>query len=508
MGVHGYLKIKSFPEMNMKHLKQLVLFVIVFFAASCKENMTITTGSADALIAYNEGLGFLDRFYFPEAKAALETAIRLDSNFAMASARLALLHWRSANEAGAKMEINKALARSVNVSEYEQLFIRLLHYMIHYRNGEAAVVADSLISLYPKSAEPYVFRGGLYELGKNYEAALTMYKKAIEADTSYAPAAMSLGYAYSTRGDERNAIDAMERYIRLVPDAADPRASFADILLRSGRYEEALHQYRKSLELKPDYWYAINRIGDVYAVLGRLNDASKQYKEGLSKMLSSDQTRANYLAANADLDMRRGNYENALRVFEQSLMLDSLGGRGAFGRVRALIKLRRFKEAEGVISQIHAELARRNLTQSAAMLDLFVLKCRLFSSQDLFEEARVACDSAMQYGSAFSRSLVHLEMAGIYFKQKEFDAALSSLEEVLHFNSNSPAALFLLAKTYDAMGDKKLTIEIGGRLLELWRNADKDFQDNNELKKILSKISAGLSATSWFRSSPVSGRTS
>ena len=171
--------------MNMKHALRIVSFVLVFFAVSCKEDIKITTASPDALNAYNDGLGFLDRFYFPEAKAALETAVRLDSNFAMASARLALVHWRSANEAEAKKEIVRALAASMHVSKYEQVFIRFLHHVIYYRNSEAAAAADSLISLYPHSAEPYVFRGGLYELGKNYESALTMYKKAVETAKDY-----------------------------------------------------------------------------------------------------------------------------------------------------------------------------------------------------------------------------------------------------------------------------------------------------------------------------------
>lgn len=493
--------------MKMTGYLRIVSFVLLFFALSCKEESKITTGSAEALKSYNEGLSLLDKFYFPEAKAALETAVELDSNFAMASARLALVHWRSANEADAKKEIDRALAKSVHVTKYEQMLIRFLHHMIYYRNAEAATVADSLISLYPRTAEPYVFRGGLYELNKNYEAALAVYKKAVEIDTSYAPAAMSLGYAYSAHGDEENAIAAMERYIRLVPDAADPRASFADILFRAGRYEEALNQYRKSLELKPDYWYAINRIGDVYAVLGRLNEAAKQYEEGMSKMLSSDQTRANYLAVKAELDMRRGNYQGALRLYEQSLALDSLGGRAAYGRAGTLIKLKMFEEAGKMVTLIRQELVRRNLTESAAMLELHLLRAKFYAAQNLFEEARVACDSAMQYGSAFSRSFVNLELANIYLKQEEFDEALSALEEVLHFNPNSPAALLLLTKVYHAMGDKDLTMEIGNRLLELWKNADKDFQDYIELKKILASSSARESPSTFLHRIPMPATT-
>ncbi len=474
--------------MKITRFHHLLLFALTFFALSCKEESKITASSPEALKAYNEGLSQLDKFYFSEAKASLETAVQLDSNFALATARLALVHWRSANEVEAKKEIDRALAKSTYASKYEQIFIRLLHHLIDYRNDEAGRVADSLISQYPRMAEPYVLRGGLYELSKHYDAALSLYKQAAAVDTGYAPAAMSLGYAYSARGEEENAISAMSRYIDLVPDAADPRASFGDILFRAGHYDEALHQYRKSLELKPDYWYAINRIGDVYVVLGRLNEAAQQYEMGMAKMLPSNQTRANYLSATAEPDIKRGNYQNALHLYEQSLALDSLGGRAAYGRVRALIKLKMLDQAEKMAMLIRQELVRRNLSESSAMLELQVLRARIFTAQNRFDEARAACDSAMQYGPAVSRSLVNLELANIHLKQQEYDEALSSLEEALHFNSNSPSALLMLTRVYDAMGNKELTLEIGNRLLELWKNADKDFQDYIEVKKILSKV--------------------
>ena len=51
---------------------------------------------------------------------------------------------------------------------------------------------------------------------------------------------MSLGYAYSRVGELEKAAVQMQKYIRLAPDAADPRASYADILVYIGRYDEAL----------------------------------------------------------------------------------------------------------------------------------------------------------------------------------------------------------------------------------------------------------------------------
>ncbi|MEO8168370.1 MAG: hypothetical protein ABI623_08985, partial [bacterium] len=93
--------------MKIARSPYLLLFALTFFALSCKEESKITTSSPEALKAYNEGLSQLDKFYFSEAKASLETAVQLDSNFALAIARLALVHWRSANEVEAKKEIDR-----------------------------------------------------------------------------------------------------------------------------------------------------------------------------------------------------------------------------------------------------------------------------------------------------------------------------------------------------------------------------------------------------------------
>jgi tetratricopeptide (TPR) repeat protein len=277
----------------------------------------------------------------------------------------------------------------------------------------------------------------------------------------------------------------MQRYIELVPDAADPRASFADILFRSGRYTEALEQYRASLELKPDYWYAITRMGDVYIVLGRLKEAEKQYDLGMTKILPSVQTQANHFAIDANLELRRGHYEQALELFDKARALDSLSFRWAFGRTYALLKMKRLKEAETMLEGIRKEILRRNLGESTIMLQFHLLQAGLLEDQEKFDEALVACDSALQYGTELTRAEVYHRMAAIHLKSGEYDKALDALDDALRYNPNNPEALLTLARVYKAQGDKRMTMEIGGRLLELWKQADPDFQLLQELKQVL-----------------------
>jgi tetratricopeptide (TPR) repeat protein len=477
--------------MNAKYFthKHIVLLVLSLACCSCQESERITTTSPEALKYYYEGVRSLDRFYYADALASFQKALQLDTSFALASARLALVYSRTGNEQAARQEIANAVVKSFSSSKQEQLFIRLLDHALYFRNQEAAAAADSLIALSPKNAEAYMFRGNFFEMNKDFDAGLEMYRKGIEADTSYAMTVMSLGYAYSARGELENAIEQMERYIRLVPDAADPRASFADILFRAGRYDEALAQYNESLKLKPDYWYAINRIGDVYTMLGRLNEAERQFDIGMTKMVMNNQTRATHLAIEAVLQFQRGNYKETIRLCEQSLALDSTNGKAVNVRVLALAKLKKFDDAEETIQILRAELLRRNLGESSAMLGFHLLSAMYLRETGLFDKALTSCDSAFEFGSELSRAEVYHEQAEIHLKQSDYDGALDALEGALRYNANSPEALLTLTKVYRATGDKQMTNEIGNRLLDLWKNADSDFQPLIELKQLLGKSS-------------------
>jgi tetratricopeptide (TPR) repeat protein len=263
----------------MKH-QSFFSLSLVLLLFSCSEQQNLTTSSQSALKLYQQGVRLYDEFYYAEAKASFDSALVFDSTFAMAWGRLASLNFDTKDERAARKNMAVALHHSHDATQREQLYIRFWDRRIQFDDLGAAKVADSLLRLYPHEAEPYVMRGLLFETRKNLDSAIILYNEASRIDTGYARAIMLLGYAYSTTGDHDRAISHMERYIRLAPDVADPRASFADLLLRVGRYDEALAQYRKSLELKSDYWYALNQIGFIYTILGRLRDAEAQFDRG------------------------------------------------------------------------------------------------------------------------------------------------------------------------------------------------------------------------------------
>jgi tetratricopeptide (TPR) repeat protein len=462
-----------------------VQLALVILLPGCSEERGITTSSDEALQIYNEGVDQWEKFYYREARQSFEHALRLDSSFAMAWARLGFMSFHINEEKAARDYLAKALSVSHHVTDRERYTIRMWLHHVHYRDAEAAEVAETLIRRYPRDREAVAFRGVLYEREKNLDAAIRYYQQAVRIDTGYARGVMLLGYAYSTIGEQDRAIEQMQRYIQLAPNAADPRASYADLLLRVGRYDEALEQYRQSLELKPDYWYSINQIGRIYMIQGRLSQAMKEFERGLRLVGEGPQIEATLFATQGEIEMQRGKYELAIELYDRAFAIDSTNLSAAFGTVHALIGLGRFGRAAEAITGIHKELERRGMLESPAMQSLFLLKARLAMEQMDYERALAQCDSAIDYSTALSRPAILRQLAEIRLRLDDFDAAFVACEEALSFNPNNPSVLMVLTKLYKAKGDELMTQEIGNRLLVLWKEADKDFKELNELRSLL-----------------------
>lgn len=427
----------------------------------------------------------MERFYYREAKESFEKALGYDSAFGMAWARLAAINVANQDEPQALNQISRALGLMGNASRREQLFIRMYDRQFHYDNKAAGEIADSLAKLYPDEIEPYVVRGNIYQLNNDYEAAINSYKKAIHVDTGYALAYMHIGYAYSDLGDQEKALANMEHYIALAPDGADPRASYADLLLRVGRYDEALEQYQKALVLKPDYWYSFTRIGNIEAQKGMLKEAEANFQKSLKMRPSTRGLEASHLAVTGALNLYRERYREAIELFTTALSIDSTNADAAHGMVYALARLKEFTNAWYVVGRIRQEYARRNLLNSAPMLGFYLMQSDLLMEQGRLDEAIAACDSAREFADPLTRGEVYTELAEIYYRQKSYDDALDASEEALRTNPNGPRALLTLVRIYHATGDADMTGEIGGRLLDFWKNADPDFQRLIELKRLL-----------------------
>ena len=473
----------------MKTIRVLTLSVCtaVLLLPGCGSERRWSTDSHEAVQWVETGVRQWQRFYYVDALKSLDSAIAADSMFAIAWGRAGLVHLYAGNLPDARSAIARASRLAVTATPREQQFIRLWSYRINEKRDLEAALADSLLAMYPEETELYLLRGQCYEFEGNYEAAVRLYSQGVKQDTGFALGIMSLGYAYSVLGDQKMAVEYMQRYIRMAPQEPDPLASYADLLMRAGQYDEALEQYQKALQVKPDYWYAVREIGTVYLVKGRLRDAERQFEEAVKLLPATMQSEAGLMRLRGILDLQRGRYEDAIALFQAVHAIDStyVGTTGSL--TVALSKLKRFDEAWALADSVRAEMDRRKLTGRQLVQGYHLLRARILLEEGRVDEAERECREAMEASTPLTRGSVYIQLARVYRARKAWEPAIDAIENALSLNPNSPEALQTLALVFDDRGDRQMAAEIGDRLFQLWSAADSDFVPLLELRRALGR---------------------
>ncbi len=128
-----------------------------------------------------------------------------------------------------------AQANKTKVSEREQLLLD----MWAAEEGDNPASADSLaekyIAKYPDQREGYVSLANREFSKENWERSIELNQKILKIDPNYANAYNMLGYLNYYLGRYDEALMALEKYIQLCPNQANPRDSRGEILLRVGR---------------------------------------------------------------------------------------------------------------------------------------------------------------------------------------------------------------------------------------------------------------------------------
>jgi tetratricopeptide (TPR) repeat protein len=146
---------------------------------------------------------------------------------------------------------------------------------------------------------------------------------ALDRDLAEAHAARGLAVSLSQQYEE--AEDEFEAAIRLDPSLFEAHYFYARTCFSQGKYEAACRLYEAASEANRDDAQSLTLLGFTYRTMGEeelASDASARAFARLERMLelNPDDPRANYLSADALLQM--GRHDAALRRAERAAALD------------------------------------------------------------------------------------------------------------------------------------------------------------------------------------------
>jgi tetratricopeptide (TPR) repeat protein len=202
-----------------------------------------------------------------------------------------------------------------------------------------------------------------YKNQDNIDNAIAEFQRAIAIDQNYAPAYAAMGLAYNTgfvwKNRDKDWVDraktACDRALALTPQLAEGHTCLGNVFLSTGRYEDAVHEfqrsldldhnsdetlsslaaayqklgkasaaedaYRKAVSLRPNYWRVYNTFGIFYSDQARYSDAAEMFKKTIQLAPLNYRGYSNLGAT----DLMVGQYQEAVDAFKQSIALRPTG---------------------------------------------------------------------------------------------------------------------------------------------------------------------------------------
>jgi tetratricopeptide (TPR) repeat protein len=421
--------------------------------------MPITAESDRALEYYLEGRDLAERLRGQESIEYFEMAIAEDSGFAMAYLNLALVSPTT------KMffeNLERATALAEEVTEGERLYILGVEAGVNAFIMEQRDYYKRLVEAYPNDERAHNLLGNHYFGQQEFEAAIGEYEAATKINPDFSPVYNQLGYAHRFLENYDGAESAFMKYIELIPDDPNPYDSYAELLMKTGRFEESIEQYSRALEIDPNF------VASHLGIATNLNflDRNEEARERLAKLYAiarNDGERRAALFAIAVSYVDEGKMAEAVEeIRKQHAIAAAINDAGAMGADHVVMgnilieagefdkALAEFESAAAVVAESNLspevkDNSRRNFLFNAARADL--KKGDIASAE---EKAGRFREEVEALGNPTQVRLAH-QLAGlIALDERDYDRAIEELRQASQQNAYN---LYRLSLAYQGKGD-------------------------------------------------------
>jgi tetratricopeptide (TPR) repeat protein len=400
---------------------------------------------------------------------------------------------------------------------------------------------EKLVAEYPEEKEALMTLGTYYKaLHADAEKAAEYYNRAVAADPLYKNAYNMMAYNYNDMGEFEKMLWAINKYVELAPGEANPHDSRGDLLARNGKIDEAIESYKMAVEIKPDFYYSVQKLGHMYMYKQDYEKAAGYYS--VLSASSSQEWRATGRECIALIFMHQGKLTKALEVIDAAITADRMEQAGKTthpekffqktmiymerGELDAaisefetgmkitgdanpegvashrdmyaylLLLAGRTDEANALFDNLESELMEKGGLYEAGALLAGALKehasGNVEAAADLMTRAfdMVASGrSSADFGSRFFLGLILLDAGRLSEAVGEFEGMLSVYDEK---RASAPIwsvkCHFYLAKAYEMSGWNDKAIEQYETFLDIWSEPDPDIPVVKEARERLANL--------------------
>jgi eukaryotic-like serine/threonine-protein kinase len=442
----------------------------------------VTTRSLEALQLYSRATDAMAQGDPDKAQPLLQSALELDSDFAMAHRRLARLYYSAGNREKELGHLTRAYSLRNTVTDREQRLIEGSYYSVQGQYEKAVESLVLLVNLYPDDPDAQYELALAYLYSGNAGNAEKYLRQVLKLNPFSTPAYDYLVRVLARRNENAQAVEVYRQAESRGLQSASLHWGLGLALLGEGKQDDARGEFERMQEAGKMY----QNIGRLYLARtaiyeGKLTSAAVQLKADIRW----DQTQA---SKSAELLRRyllarifavRGMIAPARRELEliltsgepEALQAEDLRRTGTL-----YARLGEVKSAEGVLHKL--ELLELNLPTSFNKSCLHNLAGEIALAQGRFGQTVELFSTAMTEYPQFAS---HEGLSRAYQAQHDWDRAVAGWQQVLgdrgeilqdSFPADWIVAHLELGRVYFRTGDLAKARTEYEEFFRIWQNAD------------------------------------
>jgi tetratricopeptide (TPR) repeat protein len=229
------------------------------------------------LLRFNLGNALLSNSDLGAAQVQFEESVKLRPDFVPARVALAQVFLVRREYARAQQAADAALKTS---PEYVQA--RLVRVASLMGGGDvklARLEVEQILKTDPNQRDA-IFQLAMLDYGsRNYSAAEAGFARLHRMTPPDLRGVMGLTEVYMAQQKPDSAMQLLEKEIALQPDRIDYHVAYANVAVRSGKYDIAIREYKKYLDKLPNSPGVHLRLGETFRRKGDLNAALESFQK-------------------------------------------------------------------------------------------------------------------------------------------------------------------------------------------------------------------------------------
>ncbi len=290
----------------------------------------------------------------------------------------------------------------------------------------------------------------------------------------------NLGCALLQKGNVDEAIAQYQKALQIKPDYAEACYNLGCALLQKGNVDEAIAQYQKALQIKPDYAKACYNLGCALLQKGSVDEAIAQYQKALQITLDYAEAHNNLGSAL----FQESNVDEAIAHYQKALQIKPDFAEACYNLGCALLQ-------KGNVDEAIAHFQKALQIKPDYAEACYNLGCALLQKGSV-DEAIVYYQKALQITPDYAEA--HYNLGNTLLQKGDVDEAIAHFQKALQIKPDFAEAQNNLAWVLATC--PQASLRNGNKAVELAQRANQLTGDGNPV--VLGTLAAAYAEAGRF----------